>query len=138
LVSLHQVELPASLVKDELQRLKMEAWQRMGAAAREDQPDLPENLFRPQAERRVTLGLLIAELIRVHEVKLDAARVRAMVQEIADGYDDPRRVIDAYNKNPQMMQGVEAMAMEEQVVDMVLEQAKVTAKPATFDEVMNR
>lgn len=138
LVGLHKVELPAALVKDELQRLKMEAWQRMGAAARENQPDLPDDLFRPQAERRVTLGLLIAELIRAHELKLDAARVRAMVHEIADGYDDPRKVIDAYNKNPQLMQGVEAMVMEEQVVDLVLEQAKVTAKPAMFDEVMNR
>lgn len=138
LVGLHKIELPASLVKDELQRLKMEAYQRMGAAARENQPDLPDDLFQPQAQRRVTLGLLIAELIRVHELKLDAARVRAMVQEIAEGYDDPRKVIDAYNKNPQLMQGVEAMAMEEQVVDLILEQAKVTAKPATFEEVMNR
>lgn len=138
LVTMHKLELPVALVNDELQRLKMEAWQRMGAASREEQPDLPDDLFRPQAERRVTLGLLIAELIRVHELKLDAGRVRAMVQEIAEGYDDPRRVIDAYNKNPQLMQGVEAMAMEEQVVDLVLEHAKVTAKSATFDEVMNR
>lgn len=137
LIAIHEFELPGVLVQDELGRLKMEALQRMGAASRKDQPDLPDDLFAEQARRRVTLGLLIAEIIRAHEVKLDPERVRRVVREVAGTYDDPQRVIDAYNANPQLMQGIEAMTMEDQVVDLVLEQAKVSEKPSSFDEVMN-
>ncbi|MEX0900569.1 MAG: trigger factor [Gammaproteobacteria bacterium] len=137
LVDLHDFTLPTALLEDELNRLKNEALERMGAAVKQQQPDLPDALFEETAKRRVKLGLLLRETIRVNELKLDRQRVHATIEDIAQGYGDPQRVRDAYAQNPRLMEGVEAMAMEEQVVDLILEKANITDKPAKFDELMN-
>ncbi len=137
LLAANPITLPGSLVQDELRRLKMEALQRMGATSEKDMPDLPDEIFMEQAQRRVSLGLLVAEVIRKHDIKLDQDRLRATLHALAETYDDPQQVLDAYNRNPRLMEGLEAMTMEEQVVDLMLSQAVVTDKPSTFNEVMN-
>lgn len=137
LLAANPITLPGSLVQDELRRLKMEAMQRMGANSEKDMPDLPDEIFMEQAQRRVSLGLLVAEVIRNHEIKLDQDRLHGMLHALAETYDDPKQVLDAYNRNPRLMEGLEAMTMEEQVVDLVLSQAVVTEKSSTFKEVMN-
>lgn len=138
LLSLHEVDLPAAMVRDEIGRLKAEALERMGAERKSAQPNIPDELFMASARRRVALGLLVAEMIRKHGLKLDRMRVQRALEDIAGHYDQPQQVIDAYSANRQLMDGVEAMVMEEQVVDKILEQAKVKERPATFDEIMNQ
>ena len=137
LVDLHDFTLPGALLEDELTRLKGEALERMGATVKGQQPELPDALFEETARRRVTLGLLLRETIRVNALKLDRQRVQQTIEDIARGYGDPQRVRDAYAKNPRLMEGVEAMTMEEQVLDLILSQAQVTDQPASFDEIMN-
>ena len=137
LVDLHDFTLPGALLEDELTRLKGEALERMGATVKGQQPDLPDALFEETARRRVTLGLLLRETIRVNELKLDRRRVQQTIEDIAHGYGDPQRVRDAYAQNPRLMEGVEAMTMEEQVLDLILAKAQVTDQPASFDDVMN-
>lgn len=137
LVDLHDFRLPGALLEDELSRLKGEALERMGATQKGQQPDLPDALFEETAKRRVTLGLLLREIIRTRELKLDRERVQRTIDEIAVSFGDPQRVRDAYAQNRNLMDGVEAMTMEEQVVDLILAEAAVTDKATSFDEVMN-
>ena len=88
------------------------------------------------AERRLRLGLLMAELARQNEVKIDADRVTARLEEIAETYDSPAEVIEMYRNNAQAMDQIESMVLEEQVLDLVIEKAQVTDQTMTFKALM--
>ncbi len=89
------------------------------------------------ARRRVALGLLVSELVRARGISLDRARVDVRLSELAATYPDPDAIISAYRQNPDAMRQVENMVLEDQVVDYLLERAKVTDQPSTFKELMN-
>jgi trigger factor len=97
---------------------------------------LPDDMFRAQAERRVKLGLILNDIIVREAIKPDAARVRTAVEEIASTYEDPQEVIGWYYGNKQQLQGVESMVLEEQVVEKLLEQATVSDKACSYEEVL--
>lgn len=128
-------DVPEALVTEEIGRLREQMKQRLGGQM--DADSLPEELFREEAQRRAHLGLVLAELVRQADLKPDPERVQAQLEELASAYEDPAQVIQYYRQNPQMMQGVEAMTVEEQLVDHVLEQAQVKDVETTFDAVMN-
>ena len=92
-------------------------------------------MFAKEAERRVALGLIVSEIVKQQDLKVDAARVRKMVEDIADAYEKPAEIVSMYYNDKNRLAGVEAFILEEQVVDQVLEQAKVTEKPSAFDEL---
>ncbi len=129
------IEVPEALVEEEIGRLREQMKQRLGGQA--DADSLPAELFREEAQRRAHLGLVLAELVRQAGLSADPERVQAQLEELAGAYEEPEQVIQYYRQNPQLMQGVEAMAVEEQLVDHVLEQAKVSDVETTFDAVMN-
>src|SRR5690606_27768659 len=89
-----------------------------------------------EARRRVTLGLLVNEIVRRNEIKLDQARVLQTLQGIASQYQQPQEVIRYYTQNRALMESIEIAVMEDQVVDWLLERAKVTDKPMSFQELM--
>lgn len=129
------VEVPESLVEEETGRLREQMKQRLGGQM--DADSLPAELFREEAQRRSQLGLVLSELVRQAELKPDPERVQEQLEDLASSYEDPSQVIQYYRQNPQMMQGVEAMAVEEQLVDHVLEQAQVKDVETSFDAIMN-
>jgi len=131
----HPLELPEALVKDEIDRLRQQALSRFGGQVKPE--NFPDEVFKEEASRRVALGLIIRELISAKEIKLDAERVKAELDTMASGYEDPKQVIDYYRNNRQAMGSLEAMVLEEQVVDFVVGQGKATDKPVSFDELMN-
>ncbi|WP_026289873.1 trigger factor [Thioalkalivibrio sulfidiphilus] len=131
----HPLELPEALVKDEIDRLRQQALSRFGGQVKPE--NFPDDVFREEAVRRVSLGLIIRELVASKGIKLDADRVKAELEAMAAGYEDPRQVIDYYRNNRQAQSGLEAMVLEDQVVDFVVEQGKATDKPMSFDELMN-
>jgi len=135
LVERNPIDVPDALVRDEIGRLREQMSQRLGGQM--DASQLGDELFREEGERRVRLGLVLSELVRANGIQADEERVRQQIEELASAYEDPEQVKQYYYQNPQMMQGAEAMAVEDQVVDWVLERARVTEKPTTFDEVMN-
>jgi trigger factor len=135
LLAANPVEVPGSLVDAQVREMQMEAARRMGARDAAQLP--PADPFVEGARRRVALGLLIGELIRTRGVKLDRARVDARLAELASGYPEPEQVIKAYRQNAEALRQIENIVIEEQVVDLLLEQAKVTDQPATFKDVMN-
>ncbi len=144
LLKLNPIELPRGLITQELARMREEALGRLPPRLqRELAKDtarlaqlLPEESFREGAARRVALGLLIAEVIKLRRLELDRARVEQALAGLAANYDKPAEVTRYYRANPQLLQGVEAMVMEDQVVESLLAQARVQEQKTGFEELM--
>jgi len=102
------------------------------------QPDTSVvDAFMDSARNRVRAGLLLGELARQNQIRIDAARVRQAIQTIADTYEQPAEVMQLYYGNQRLMEQVESSVLEEQVVDWALENAKVSAQGMSFQEVIN-
>lgn len=141
LVKVAELEVPKALVDNEVER--------MGEAAREDlkqrgvkdadkQPIPPDmlQLFRPQAERRVRLGLVVAELVRANNLQAKPEQLQAHIEEMSQSYEKPAEVMRWYLSDRQRMAEVEAVVIENNVTQFVLGQAKVVDKALPFDELM--
>ena len=134
LLAANPIEVPKALVANEVNRLRAQAVQQFGGNIKPDQ--LPAELFDEQASRRVVLGLIIAELVKQYELKPDEARVRELIEEMASAYQEPQQVVAWYYKNEQQMNEVRSVVLEEQVVDTVLQKAKVTDKAVSYEEAV--
>jgi trigger factor len=129
------VEVPRALVEQQVRDMQIDTARRMGAKEASQIP--PAEPFVEPARRRVALGMLVNELVKTHDIKLDRARVDARLAELAATYPDPDAILTAYRQNPDAMRQVEGMVLEDQVVDYLLERAAVTDQPSTFKELMN-
>ncbi len=141
LVKVAELDVPKALVDSEVER--------MGEAAREDMkqrgikdadkmpltPDMLQ-LFRPQAERRVRLGLVVAELVRANNLQAKPEQLQAHIEELSQSYEKPAEVMRWYLSDRQRMAEVEAVVIENNVTQFVLEKAKVSDKAVPFDELM--
>ena len=134
LLSANPIEVPKSLLGNEVNRLRVQAVQQFGGNIKPDQ--LPAELFEEQAKRRVVLGLIVAEVVKQFDIKPDEARVREMIQEMASAYQEPEQVVAWYYKNDQQLNEVRSVVLEEQVVDTVLQKANVTDKPVSYEEAV--
>lgn len=135
LVDLNPIDVPSSLVSEEIQRQREQLMQQMPADS--DSSMLSDELFTEQATRRVQLGLVVAEIIQRSEIKADAAAVRAQVEQLASSYQDPQQVIDYYYGNPEMLKNIEGLVLEDAVTTSVLDAATVSDEPTTFKDIMN-
>jgi trigger factor len=134
LVEGNPIEVPKALLSNEVDRLRVQAVQQFGGNIKPDQ--LPAELFEEQAKRRVVLGLIVAEVVKQHDLKPDEARVRELIQEMASAYQEPEQVVAWYYKNDQQLNEVRSVVLEEQVVDTVLQKAKVTDKAVSYEEAV--
>ena len=130
---LHDIDLPASLVSEEIKHVRNEM---AGNTEGADLSSLPDDLFKDQAARRVKLGLIVGEIITTNNLQKDQQKVNEMLEKMAATYEDPQAFVEYYKTNEQAMQTVEAAAMEEMIVDWVLEKAKVSDEKTTFAELM--
>jgi trigger factor len=139
LIKANPITVPTALVEMEIQRLMQAARQDMEQRGMKvkDMPIQPE-WFADQAKRRVTLGLILAEVVKTEKLQATPEQVRAMVEETAQSYEQPEEVIRWYYAQPQRLQEVEGVAIENNVVEWVLSKAKVTDKAAIFDELMGQ
>jgi len=129
------VDVPKVLIEQQVRDMQVDTARRIGAKDASQVP--PPDAFVEPARRRVALGLLVSELVKTAGLKLDRARVDVRLAELAATYPDPDAILSAYRQNPDAMRQVENMVMEDQVVDYLLERAKVTDQPSTFKELMN-
>ena len=136
LLANNSIDVPAAAVDQEIEVLQQQAMQRFGGQAPKDF-QLPREIFEDQARRRVQVGLLFAEVIASNELKVDDARVKAMIEDIAAAYEQPTEVVEYYSNNKELMNNLRNVVLEEQAVDAVLAKAQVTEKAASFDEIMN-
>ena len=128
--------VPGSLVREEIERLRKQMIEQM-QTPEGSEPELADEIFESDAQRRVKLGLLIAEVIRKNEIKPDPDKVRSTIESIASSYEDPRQVVDYYYGNQEYMQNVEGLVLEQQVTEWVMGEATIESQPVTFKEVMN-
>ena len=134
LLDANDVQVPKALVDHECENLQKQMTE---FGNLQQGMSLPKELFEGEAKRRVGLGLVIGEVVKKSELKPDADRVTAKIEEISKTYEDPQEVVNHYSNNPQLKQGIEGLVMEEMVVDWIVEQAKVTDAPTSFQELMN-
>ena len=137
LVNANEIDVPVALIDSEIDVLRRQAAQRFGGNDKQAL-ELPRELFEEQAKRRVVVGLLLGEVIRINELKADEDRVKALIEEMASAYEDPQEVIEFYSKNSELMNNMRNVALEEQAVEAVLAKAKVTDKATNFQELMNQ
>lgn len=136
LVEVHDLEAPQVLVDAEAARMKQQAKDEMARAGQRTGVELPLDLFREDAARRVKLGLLIAEIVKANNIRVDENRMRSLAEGFASAYENPQQVIDFYMNDSNARGGLENLALEDQVVDWALDAAQVEDKPTTFDDVM--
>ena len=139
LLKANPISVPAALVDMEIQRLMQSARKDMEQRGMKvnDMPLQPE-WFADQAKRRVTLGLILAEVVKTEKLQASPEQVRTMVEDMAASYEQPEEVVRWYYAQPQRLSDVEGVAIENNVVAWVLGKAKVTEKAAVFDELMNQ
>lgn len=138
ILNVTQIDLPKALVHEEIHRLMEEMRQNLIQRGIQAQNmSLPEETFRQQAERRVALGLILAQLVSENDIKADPERVKALISEHAESYEEPDEVVQWYYADKQRLEGPTSMALEESIVDFVLSKAEVEEKPVTFDELMS-
>lgn len=133
------VEIPTSLVEMETQRLMQAARQDMEQRGMKikDFPMQPE-WFADQAQRRVSLGLILSEIVKVNDLHAKSDQVKAIVEESAQSYEHPEEVVRWYYAQPQRLAEVESVAIEDNVVSWALASAKVVDKAIAFDELMGQ
>lgn len=133
------LQVPKALISQEIDALRNQQMQQFGALAEKLNPAdiLPDDLFRDNAERRVKLGLVLNELISSEEIKADADKVREALEEMAASYEDKEEVINWYMSQPQQLQQIEGIVIEEQVVEKLLEKSKVSEETLSYKEVMS-
>jgi len=133
------ITLPKALVLAEIERLAQQMRQEMQAHGIQgaDAP-MPNEFFEEKAKSRVSLGLILAEIIKTNGLKADPAQVRKLVESYAESYEHPEQVIAWYYENPARLTEVENLALEQNVVSWAMNQMKVEDKPLSFDELMGR
>ena len=140
LVAKAELDLPKSSVQAELDRMieNARADLKQRGIKDADKAPIPDDIFRPQAERRVRLGLVVAELVRGNDLVAKPEQIKAHVDELASSYEKPAEVVRWYLGDNRRMAEVEAIVIENNVTEFVLAKAKVTGKAIAFDELMGQ
>jgi trigger factor len=127
------LEVPRTLVDEQVRDLQVDMARRIGA---KDVNQLPaRESFEQPARRRVALGLIISEIVRAEQLKVDRERVQGRLQELVAAYPNPEEVRHAYLHNADAMRQIESAVLEDQVIDWVVERAKVKEREFTFKEL---
>ena len=137
LLDANPLDVPKALIEQESESMADAARQDL-ANRGVDIKNMPvdANWFTAQAERRVKLGLIIAEVVKANDLHAKPEQVRALIDEQAQSYEKPEEVVRWYYSQPQRLAQVEALAIEENVVNWVVANAQTTDKAVTFDELM--
>ena len=141
LIEKNEFDVPKAMLEQEIERQREQMVQRFAAqfggnAKGFDKNTLPNELFEEPALRAVRLGVIVNQLIDSQKIELDQDRVTAFIAEAAENYEEPQEVIDYYTNDKQQRAGVEAVVLEDQVVDYILSQAKVSEKEVKYQELL--
>jgi len=136
LIEKNPIDVPHGLVHEEMHAMQREAMQRLGIEDEDQAPPL-EN-FNIPAEKRVRIGLLLRQLISEQSITVDPAALRSRVEEMCAGYENSDEMVNMYMSNPQIMQQVEPMVIEQSAVEWLLDNGKVKVKKVSFKDYMNQ
>ncbi len=140
LVANAELDLPNSIVQSELDRMTQGAREdlKQRGIKDADKAPIPEEVFRPQAERRVRMGLVVSEVVRMHNLQATPEQIKAHVEELASSYEKPAEVIRWYYSDNRRMAEVEAIVIENNVTNYVLSLVKNKDKEVSFDDLMSQ
>jgi trigger factor len=141
LAAYKSLEVPKALVDQEIAALRSQMFQQFGGAGNQDldlKSLLPDTMFSENAERRVKLGLVLAEYIAKYELKAGAEKVREAIVEMASTYQNPQEVIDYYYSSQQQLSAVESKVLEDLVIEKLLENANITEKQCSYQQAISR
>ena len=133
------LELPSALIAQEVDAMRRQMFQQFGGAAPKDMDlaaILPDEMFKDQAERRVKLGLVVAEMIGHFELSAEPAKVRQAIEDIASTYQDPDEVINWYYSENEQLAGIESRVLEDAVVERLLADAEVAEVSCTYQDAL--
>ena len=136
LIDAVDVSVPATLIAGEIQQLRDQAIQQIGAGKNIDPAMLPDDLFTDQARRRVVLGLILGEVVQQHKITADPVRVREAVEELASTYESPDDVVNWYYGDKEQLGTVESTVIEDQVFDHIIDTANVRETRLSYQEVI--
>jgi trigger factor len=135
------LEIPKTLVDQEISGMRNQMFQQYGGMQNQNldlASLLPDSMFAENAQRRVKLGLVLAEYIARHELKADAAKVRETIEEMASTYQNPQEVVDYYLSNRQHLATVESKVLEDQVVEKLLQNANIVVKESSYQDAIKQ
>ena len=132
----NDIPVPKALVEEEIDRAIKSIEDQMKQQGIPATQELNRDDYAEDAKRRVALGLIAREVIEKHSLKVDADKVRARIEEMASGYDDSDAFVNFYYSQPEQLQQVEALVLEEQLVDQMLETANITDVEKSFQDFM--
>lgn len=127
------VDVPRALIEEQVQQLQVDAARRMGVRDASKLP--PREPFEAPARKRVALGLLMGQIIKAESIAADRERVQARIEELASSYPNPEEARRAYQHNQEALRQIESVVLEDQVIDWIVERAKVTDVPMTFQQI---
>jgi trigger factor len=133
LYAANQFDVPKALIEDQIQQLQLDMARRANITDPKQLP--PASTFEESARRRVALGLVLGEIVKSQDLKVDRERVQTRLNDVAAAYPNSDEVRRAYLQNADAMRQIESAVLEDQVVDWVVEKAKITEKPSTFSEL---
>jgi len=133
LYNANKFDVPKALVEEQIQQLQLDMARRANITDPAKLP--PAATFEESARRRVALGLLMGEIVKNENLKVDRERVLARLNDVAAAYPNPDEVRRAYLQNADAMRQIESAVLEDQVIDWVVSKAKITDKPSTFSEL---
>lgn len=133
LYAANQFDVPKALIEDQIQQLQLDMARRANITDPKQLP--PASTFEESARRRVALGLILGEIVKSQDLKVDRERVQTRLNDVAAAYPNSDEVRRAYLQNADAMRQIESAVLEDQVVDWVVEKAKITEKPSTFSEL---
>ncbi|MHA3049927.1 MULTISPECIES: trigger factor [unclassified Acinetobacter] len=142
LVAANEIEVPNAMVAQEIDRQRQQMiqqfTQQFGAEGAKafDSSLLPDDLFKEQAEKSVKLGVLVSKVLADAQLEVDQTRVDAYIEDMASSYEDPTEVIEYFKTDAKQRQQIEAVVLEDQVVDFILASAKVTDKAVSYEELL--
>lgn len=138
LVSKAELDLPNASIAAEIARLLegARADMKQRGIKDADKAPIPDDVFRPQAERRVRLGLVVAELVRTNNLQAKTEQIKAHIEELSASYEKPADVMRWYYSDNNRLADVEAIVIENNVTEFVMGKAKVSEKTVSFDELM--
>lgn len=133
-----ELQVPRALISEEVEALRSQAVQQFGGLPQDFdiRELLPDTLFEERAERRVKIGLIMNALVTEKKISASAEQTRAAVEEQASTYEDPQEVINWFYANPQQLQAVESLVIEDLVVDQLLSEAQVSDKPCSYEQAL--
>ncbi len=138
LLKAQAIELPQALVDEECKQAMQRQLQELEHSGVDPKDaNLDPEMFDEQARNRVTLGLVLAELIKENDIKPDTHKVRERIQTIAQTYEQPEEVVSWYYGSKERLMEIETSVLEDQVVDWLLGKADVSVEITTFDDLMN-